>query len=488
MLRFWFHERNFDEERRRYRSLVATARRSGSRLSFLDFLPPCVAAVAETVRPDIAGGGDGSGRRDPALTLSAARPLVVCENACGPEFATLNRAFANSPYVSDRCRRCGHLASAVCRGLPNERFLREKEEIEARIGRDAYVAVRADYQIGAPTLGSICNGRCRFCYDRRLRAGPLCRVPWLRMDEVRHFLFHLGAPIRYVGSTAHCVSGEPTIHPEIDGVLAMLARFASPSRRPYVFTNGLAVTSGLCERLAGRFGVALSLHILDPAMRARWLGYRREFDARALVRMLERHRVDHSIWILPLRSTVESGEFLRTYRFALGTKARQIVIEKVGWSSSHAPAVRRELDTDDRGLQAMLRGLDRGRRTKWVWRWGSGTSRRSFAEYRAEIRRRLRGRGRTIVLCPEFSWERFRDLESAGCRVLPATSTWGFVRAPCSATTIRDYAAALRRSGGRCDAVVLPARSFDARLRDLACRDLNDLAAACDRETEITII
>ncbi len=424
--------------------------------------PPCVADLKAVLR------------REQRITLNKESILLVNENFYGAPFEHVNRMLADSPYAARECTECRHYKNAWCKGVYSREFEAERAQLSERLEEDVYLAVKADYLNALAPFSSLCNCHCRFCYDKAASKRLMRRIPHLTFDEIRHFLHYLPQRIVYLGSAVHTVSGELLNHPDAMRVVPLLDRFCRNGI--YVFSNGLALTEEHCRMLAGsHLQVALSLHMLDVPLRKYWFRYDEDFDVRKAVRNMDAFGLPYSIFLLPLRSTLASGEFLRTYQYAQRTRAQRIVIARGGAAAWHPDHVKEDLDIDEDAVRSLMGRCDTTGKTVWMADGEIGKARKTIEEYLIEIDFMLEKTGRTVILCPQLSYERFKTLERDDCRVLCVRSTEGITNPACGVTIVRDFLAALDAENGNFDTYILPIRCFDVSYYDLAMDDLDML-------------
>lgn len=159
----------------------------------------------------------------------------------------------------------------------------------------AQVALDSALSRGTLPITSVCNFACCFCSNRQNPPGVRTfRFPHRSLSDIRRDLDRLPHSGRIVvGEAATRIDeGEPFLHPDVDGILAEV-RAARPGTELVVTTNGSLLDRRRVELIAGLAPVSvnLSLNLVSPDARRRWLGDRQPERAPEAARLLSRYNV-----------------------------------------------------------------------------------------------------------------------------------------------------------------------------------------------------
>ncbi len=378
------------------------------------------------------------------------------------------------------------------------------DSVTLGLPRNVYDAYRRDFQNGTITLGNLCNAKCFFCSQSMNPPNVIQDYrKFLTFKQVTHFVDNYLHPTRRIsiGSAIHLNSGEFFLHPRAADILRSL-----PPRPINVFTNGMRVTEDHVSALKER-GAQLSFSINDASlpnrlaiMGGRMASHEAAFD---LLGLLEKHELDYSLWLLPTRSSLDSGELEYSFK-QLAPLRRHFCLHTPGFTKFATDHVVRELNIPIEELLELcvfVRGrycVDVGIENMPSLDAFEGHE-RYIAARLSESLEALRRSERVgsdedcLFLCSE-----------AVSKVFPgALAAAGFGRAPWSSVKstvfggnvtvaglllIEDYLLAVRDHvaiGGRPpQQIVVPRVSFDVNDEDLSMRPLSDLS----RETGSAVL
>lgn len=183
----------------------------------------------------------------------------------------------------------------------------------------AQVALSAALMRGTLPITSACNFHCFFCSNHQNPPGvKTFRLPHRTLDEVRADIELLPRSGRIViGEAATRIDeGEPFLHPEVETILSEV-RAARPRAELVVTTNGSLLDERRIAFLASLapLSVNLSLNLLTPAARQRWLGDRQPSAAPTAARLLTRYGISWTGSLVGMPHVTGWEELDRTLRF-----------------------------------------------------------------------------------------------------------------------------------------------------------------------------
>lgn len=189
----------------------------------------------------------------------------------------------------------------------------------------ARLALNSALARGVLPITSACNFACAFCSNRQNPPNVRTyRFPHRPLGDLQRDIELLPRGGRIVvGEAATRIDeGEPFLHPDCERILAAV-RAARPKAELVITTNGSLLDRSRAELLAALAPVSvnLSLNMVSPAARRRWLGDRRPEGALAAARLLSEHGVPWHGSLVAMPHLTGWEEIERTLRFLAGSGA-----------------------------------------------------------------------------------------------------------------------------------------------------------------------
>ena len=413
--------------------------------------------------------------------------MIVTNNLYfGHEYKDINRLFVKYQNISDKCRKCRIFLSGECRGLMNKKFAQDKNILIKKIGLDTYQAVKSDYENCAVAVGSGCSQKCRFCFDGLLPKEILRVVPFLTPSEVVHFLHFSPHLIDYISNTFHCKSGEISESPYFADIMRLFMDF---SNYLFIVTNGSGIDQKMVNLLKNKnLTVSISMITLNAKCQKQFMSDKKPRDYMKTIKMLQKSNIAYNIGLIPFKSLITSQDIFSTIdqllkndpdcsiriqipsanvfmneqmkneldidypQFKKDIKARYP--DKNIWYCEETFPVKGELmHLDIERLEALLNNL-------------KNKMRKICASYK-----------RSLVLCPDRTFQQMRNLSSKNIKVVKVNSLLGY-SSPCAGVLrVEDYLAVLSEQTGTFDCVIIPQNTFDVNFDDFSLIGVNRLWA-----------
>ena len=455
--KFDFFESNFDSKKKELNQYLEECK-GKVELMFLKSFPPCIADIRKS--------------ESEYIELSQKKKAVSNNLYYGEEFVKINKLFKNSPFISDRCTKCLQFKKYSCRGLPNENFLSKRDEIIGRIGEDTYLGLREDYENNLLTVGSVCNNNCIFCYAKTVPDHIYKRVPPLLLNEIMHFLHYFSGKVNVAGVGFYVSSRSDFFsHPNYGEILPLLKYFCDKHSR--LVTSGNQLDEELVKKIKGiNFVLCVSIHTVDMKLRQKLMGYKDDFDIKKAIDLLEKHNIRYIPYLLPLRSTLASGQLRKTVEYLMGRSPQKIYINKGGVSKWTPPESREKILIDTEEVLSNLEGIDFDKNNIEI---EGRVFKRGVDYYVKKISAICSHEDETyLVLVPQGSYPHFKKLSSDNIKVKPVSSILGFEPVVGAVLTVEDYQKVAQAEKDY-DTIILPRSSLNLNLNDLRLRNINNL-------------
>lgn len=222
------------------------------------------------------------------------------------------------------------------------------------IPKDIYEAYKKDYQNGMVSIGNVCAANCFFCSQRWNPPGVIKDLKrFLTIEEIKHFTDTYLDKASVIASAFHTNIGEFFLHPDAAEILDFLAGKNKLKKNTMIVTNGMDLTQNhikIIKKL--NLGLFLSLNSANIAIRKEIMGssYQKNKNAIDSVHLLDKYGVSYSVWIVPLRRTLDNADVENTVRFLKKSKARSINIHGPGYTKYTPSNIARELAISDKEL------------------------------------------------------------------------------------------------------------------------------------------
>jgi len=361
----------------------------------------------------------------------------------------------------------------MCRGLFNDKFLKQKEKIVKKLDEEKYIAIKSDYENGCFVFGSICKNLCSFCFDKYLPNHIIRKIPFLSKYEIIHFLHYLSLKISHIGTSFHCGSGEFFDHPNSFEILQYIPPFLKNGS--FIFTNGINLNNknlGLIKEKNLKLG--LSVNTIDDEIRKKIMGYLKDIKLIDIIKEIERHNIKYISWLIPMKSLIESGNFKRTVEYLVKkTKTQEIIVHKPGITNFLREDIKFDLNIDTKLVKKEILKMDLlNKKINLEFDYDEKTIFSIVNSVRILI---LSSNKKYLVLSPELTYNYFSTLDDTNTSVIKVKSTIGFNRVPACLLTINDYNKSVDKFNEEYDVIVLSRASFDVNFDDFTLKNINVL-------------
>jgi len=219
--------------------------------------------------------------------------------------------------------------------------------------KGVYQAYKKDFQNGVVTVGNICNANCFFCSQKWNPPGVVQDLKrFLTIEEIGHFSRRYLKKVACVGSALHVNSGEFFFHPQALEILSMLAPLRNLNG-VLVFTNGKILTEKHA-RLFKKFGLTPSLSLSSADYISQNIAARGNYFNRSAfgnsLSLLQKYKVDYSIWIVPSKTAFESGKLQKIINSLINWGVKTIIMHRPGYTRFTPKMVAEELSIADASL------------------------------------------------------------------------------------------------------------------------------------------
>jgi hypothetical protein len=377
-------------------------------------------------------------------------------------------------YTFDKCLECSYFKEKKCKGIPNKKYMRNKETLMCRYGKQLYDRIAGDYKDGKFAYGSICNASCEFCFNRNNPEDIMPSVPLLNLSELKHFLYYVPNNIWYIGVTDHTKSGEFFAHPEHIRILNLIEPYVSGCG--WIATNGLNLNETSVIALS-KLNMPLSLSISALSEKQIRNNISSLPNYRKIFRLLRKHKVLFDIFTVPLKSNVIDGSLEDFVSYMVQhTTMRQISFLPPGYNRFTQKSIISELDFDNEKLLKYLWALKKKYiRIRFLDHQSfhpNELSQQNKNELKTQLSRIGFYKGSKLVLhsCSVDTIintaAREAGLEKTiFLKVLP--NTLGGNMEPAGMLFVDDYICALKRVKRKIDLIVVPSVSFNSHLQDI---------------------
>lgn len=357
-----------------------------------------------------------------------------------------------------------------------------------RLQEDVYQAYKKDFQNGVVTVGNICNANCFFCSQKWNPPGVVQDLKrFLTVEEIGHFSRRYLKEIFLIGSAIHVNSGEFFFHPQASEILTMLSRGRELSGTP-IFTNGKGLNekhARLLKRLKLRVSLSISSTDCFPWGRASGGSRLSEFSESLI--MLQKHKVDSSVWVVPCKTAFRNGELRSLMGFLKKYKVKTVLLHRPGYTRFTPAKIAEELTLPDALLLDFVAKIRKQEKINLLFELPP--PRQLLQELYFLLGQVLQTRGirrkKKLFLCPVCLEEKIRlllEVLDPGEYMVKAVRAGVFGgNVDCAGLLmIKDYIAAvdefLRFNRGWVpEAMILPRNSFDVNLEDLSTEPLSTL-------------
>lgn len=395
----------------------------------------------------------------------------------GKQFVEINKRFKNSPYICKECRSCKQNKNFFCRGLFNKRFVDFKNRIIKERTDNHYISIMSEYMDGVMGHGSRCNNNCFYCRGIMNSKGAVYIEPDLSLQEIQHFLHYIPKKgVQSIVFSNRCIPGEPFLCEDIYSTLSLANLFSLGSIS--ISTNGNLLDDKLLNYLV-KLGISIrvSLNTVNDEIRKKIMGYDHEMNIKEFLKKILLLKNKLSISIMPLKSNIESGDFIETIRY-LKKYGLNPLINKNACYQFASEEVYSDLIYDDNYLRSILH--DSGLYDDvTLLADQSEKSLNNFLMFFKDYINKFNDNTKILVIAPPVSASKIKEIlyDSSNILIKEAHSSLGIIPTISSTLVIEDYLSILDHVDCDFDNVILPRASFDILLNDLNNNNINKLVS-----------
>lgn len=250
------------------------------------------------------------------INLIKKNNIIINHNIfCGNEFKKVNKKFKNSPYITNKCKKCNYFKNNFCRGIFNKKFYEKKQKIINKYGNKIYNAIYKDYYQGFAGYSSECNSQCFFCIRNNLKAKKILPfIPELTIDEIMHFNHYLSQNTKTNTFANYCMPGEPTFTSQLNKKLKITKFFSDTNF--ILITNGLNLNSTTIKDIKKlKMKTHLSLHTINEKTREKLMNHKNNFNISNIIKELIKQQINFRINILPFKTIIQNKELIKTLKY-----------------------------------------------------------------------------------------------------------------------------------------------------------------------------
>jgi sulfatase maturation enzyme AslB (radical SAM superfamily) len=339
---FSFTEKNFESEKEGFLNFILENNKKGIKLYSVNPIPPCIIGKENKEHSIVDYGSD-----DVKYVLLNGKSIILKHNII---FSPDKSIIQIEEYVSKSCLACPYYNGKKCKGLVNDLFLKEKERIMLRLGKDIYDVVKSDYQDNKLDFGSVCNANCEFCFNKNFPEEILRKIPFLSKSEIKHFLYYVSRKIWYVGVSDHVQSGELLCHPEYKEIFKLVKPHVKGCE--WLATNGINLDDDLVKRLKDLDApIALSIAALSDEDIKSICHFQKIPNYNFILKLFEKYKLDFKIFTVPLKRYIKNGKLEGFVKFITeNTSAKEVEFIPPSFNKFTPKHMIDELDHDGKEL------------------------------------------------------------------------------------------------------------------------------------------
>jgi len=348
---FEFTEDSLNSEKSRFVEFVSKNIENGFRVCITSPIPPCIMnSLKNPLREHIVEYNSPANK----YIIMDKKMILLKHNIV---FNQDYKLASHEKYVSTACLNCPDYANHSCKGVVNKAFMKEKGEIEKRLGKDTYYVISSDYSKGKLDFGSICNGNCEFCFNKNFPKDVLKKIPFLSIEEIQHFMYYVPSNFRYIGVSDHTQAGELFFHPGYKQILRIIRPYADGCY--WIATNGVNLNEEAIKEVKNLgIPLALSITALKTADVKKICHFPKIPDYGELFRLFSKHGLDFKIFVVPLKKNIKDKTVEKFVEYVINkTGAMDVTFLPPSYNKYTPAKIKRELKHDEKHLLNYLFGL-----------------------------------------------------------------------------------------------------------------------------------